>query len=328
MILVIGGAGYIGSHVVKLLRRFGKEVLVLDDLSTGRREALLGASLIEGDFGNPDLLRQIFQQYSIDTVFHFAAFIDVEDSVKNPMAYYRNNGVNLGTLLEACVEFKVPRFIYSSSASVYGEVQGAQIPETYMTNPVSPYGRTKLLGEWLVNDVGAATGMSTVCLRYFNVAGADPDGQLGQYSITAKHLIKTALQVALGRRHKIEIFGTDYPTPDGTAVRDFIHVSDLADAHLKAYEYITHKKDSLILNCGYGQGYSVLEVINAVEKVTGIELNKAKAKRREGDPVCVVADNHKIKQLLNWRPQYNNLEFIIKTAYDWELSYSRCLGLY
>ncbi len=317
-ILVTGGAGYIGSHVLKLLTQRGESVVILDDLSTGNKEAVVGAPLKVGNFGNTTLLHEIFNSFNITTVFHFAAFIDVEESVRNPLSYYQNNVSHLISLLEFCKQYEVTYFIYSSSAAVYGIVNQATVSEDHPTKPINPYGETKLIGEWLVRNVGSQSSMKTACLRYFNVAGADPDGQLGQSSTTAKHLIKAALQTALGKKKQLEIFGNDYNTPDGTALRDYIHVSDLASAHLAALDFISDKNESLLINCGYGTGYSVLDVIHAVERVTGVSLPKIYSPRRAGDPASLVADCSQLNHLLQWKPQYNDLEFIVKTAYEWE----------
>ncbi|HHH36520.1 MAG TPA: UDP-glucose 4-epimerase GalE, partial [Gammaproteobacteria bacterium] len=317
-ILVTGGAGYIGSHVVKQLAARGARVIVLDNLSTGFRESVIGGELIEGDTGDMALVRRILEEYGIRSVLHFAAHIVVPESVADPMKYYGNNTCNTRNLLACCAEAGVERFIFSSTAAVYGIPEEIPIAEDTPVQPINPYGSSKLMSEWMLRDLGAASGLRYVILRYFNVAGADPEGRIGQSTPEATHLIKVACQVLTGRRERIEIFGTDYPTPDGTCIRDYIHVDDLADAHLKALDYLAGGGDSTILNCGYGHGYSVREVLDAVQRVSGAPLAMAESGRRPGDPPALTANSERIRQTLGWTPRHDDLDFIVETALRWE----------
>ncbi len=318
-ILVTGGAGYIGSHVVKLLGKKGFEILTYDNLSTGHRWAVLYGDLIKADLADKETLRKVFKEFKPDAVMHFAASIIVPESVKNPLKYYRNNVVNTINLLEAMEEFGVKNFIFSSSAAVYGIPEKIPISENAPLNPINPYGETKATVERILRDLAnSKDNFRYVSLRYFNVAGADPEGKIGFAYPEATHLIIRALKVAKGEIEKLEIYGTDYPTPDGTCIRDYIHVMDIAEAHLIALEYLFDGGESGVFNCGYGHGFSVKEVVETVKKVTDREFKVIEAERRPGDPPFLVADNSKIKEKLQWKPKYDDLEFIIKTAWDWE----------
>jgi len=318
-ILVTGGAGYIGSHVVKLLGENGYKVLTYDNLSTGHKWAVLYGDLIKADLADKKALRKVFKEFKPDAVMHFAASIVVPESVKNPLKYYRNNVVNTINLLEAMEEFGVKNFIFSSSAAVYGIPKKIPISENAPLNPINPYGETKATVERILRDLAnSRDNFRYVSLRYFNVAGADPKGKIGFAYPKSTHLIIKALKVAKGEIEKLEIYGTDYPTPDGTCIRDYIHVMDIAEAHLIALEYLLDGGESDVFNCGYGHGFSVKEVVETVKKVTGREFKVIEAERRPGDPPFLVADNSKIKKKLQWKPKYDDLGFIIKTAWDWE----------
>ncbi len=317
-ILVTGGAGYIGSHVVKQLAARGERVIVLDNLSTGFRESVIGGELIEGDSGDMALVSRILKEHDIKSVLHFAAHIVVPESVADPMKYYGNNTCNTRNLLACCAEAGVERFIFSSTAAVYGIPQEIPIAEDSPVQPINPYGSSKLMSEWMLRDLARACGLNYVILRYFNVAGADPQGQIGQSTPEATHLIKVACEVLTGKRDRIEIFGTDYPTPDGTCIRDYIHVDDLADAHLKALDYLARGGESTILNCGYGHGYSVREVLDAVQRVNGAPLAIVESARRPGDPPALTADSGRIRDTLGWTPRHDDLDFIVDTALKWE----------
>ena len=323
-ILVTGGAGYIGSHVVKLLGKNGYEILTYDNLSTGHRWAVLYGDLIKADLANKEILKKVFKEFKPDAVMHFAASIVVPESVKNPLKYYKNNVVNTINLLEVMEEFGVKNFIFSSSAAVYGIPEKIPISENAPLNPINPYGETKATVERILRDLAnSKDNFRYVSLRYFNVAGADPEGKIGFAYPEATHLIIRALKVAKGEIEKLEIYGTDYPTPDGTCIRDYIHVMDIAEAHLIALEYLFDGGKSDVFNCGYGHGFSVKEVVETVKKVTGREFKVIEAERRPGDPPFLVADNSKIKKKLQWKPKYDDLEFIIKTAWDWEKKLTR-----
>ena len=283
-ILVTGGAGYIGSHVVRQLGEANERVVVLDNLSTGFRSAVLHGDLVVGDTGDRDLVSQILEQHKVDTIMHFAAHTIVPESVSDPLKYYRNNTCSSETLLECAAQAGVKNFIFSSSAAVYGIPDGGYAREDSMTNPINPYGTSKLMTEWMLRDISAASPMSYVSLRYFNVAGADPDGRIGQSTPAATLLVKVACEVAVGKRPSVDIFGTNYDTPDGTGIRDYIHVEDLATAHLQALTYLRDGGTSTTLNCGYGHGYSVREVLAAVQQANGQTINTVEAERRPGDP--------------------------------------------
>lgn len=317
-VLVTGGAGYIGSHVVIQLRSSGYEVVVLDNLSTGFRSAVLDAPLILGHTGDTDLLKKIFSQHQIDAVLHFAAHTIVPESVTQPLKYYGNNTCNSRSLLESCIHANVKHFVFSSTAAVYGIPKQLPVSENSPTNPINPYGTSKLMTEMMLRDLGYATDMRHIILRYFNVAGSDPQCRIGQSTPQATLLIKVACEAAVGKRDQIAIFGTDYPTEDGTGIRDYIHVHDLAAAHIQALQYLQQGGSSQTLNCGYGHGFSVREVLNSVAKINEQELDIVEKPRRSGDPPSLVAKVDKIKSLLNWTPEYDNLDEIVRTSLDWE----------
>jgi UDP-glucose 4-epimerase len=318
-VLVTGGAGYIGSHMVYALADAGEEVVVLDNLSTGFRWALpKQVPLYEGDTGDEKLTLEIVARHDIDSIIHFAASIVVPDSVADPLGYYRNNTANSRTLLEAAVKGGVHHFIFSSTAAVYGNPQSVPVSEDAPTVPMSPYGWSKLMTEIILRDTAAAHPLRYVALRYFNVAGADPALRTGQSTPAATHLIKVAVQTALGMRKKMQIFGTDYPTPDGTCIRDYIHVSDLVAAHSDALAYLRAGGDSVTLNCGYGRGFSVLEVIDTVKKVSGVDFTTELTGKRPGDPAQIVAASDRIRRLLKWTPQFDDLPTIVAHALAWE----------
>ncbi len=319
-ILVTGGAGYIGSHVVKLLGKKGYEILVLDNLSTGHKEAVLYEDLKVTDLSNKDELKQILQEFKPDAVMHFAAAIEVAESIENPAKYYRNNTVNTLNLLEAMIENGIKNFIFSSTAAVYGMPEEIPVKEDAPLAPINPYGQSKAFVEKILQNFNKAYGLNYVSLRYFNASGASPDGEIGESHNPETHLIPLVLKTAKEERKSIKIFGTDYPTPDGTAIRDYIHVMDLAEAHLLALDYLNETKKSDVFNLGYGHGYSVREVVDTAKKVTGIDFPVEETDRRPGDPAVLIADSTKAKQTLNWKPKYDDLEFIIKTAWNWELN--------
>lgn len=319
-ILVTGGAGYIGSHVVKLLGRQGEQVVVLDDLSTGNAEAVLYGELVEGNTADTELVDRLIKDHDIDTVMHFAAHTIVPESVENPLKYYRNNTAATRNLLECCQNNQVAHFVFSSTAATYGipaEDAGPCL-ETFPTAPINPYGMSKLMSEHMLEDLGNACDMRHVILRYFNVAGSDPEGEIGQSTANATLLIKVAAEVAVGKREQLMVFGTDYPTPDGTGVRDYIHVTDLAEAHLSALNYLRNGGKSTLLNCGYGSGFSVREVIDSMERVHGEKLNVREQPRRAGDPPALIAGVDKIHQTLDWKPAYDDLDKIVESALQWE----------
>jgi UDP-glucose 4-epimerase len=317
-ILVTGGAGYIGSHVVRQLGEAGEKTVVLDDLSTGFRQAVLYGDLVVGHTGDPACLAKIFREYDIDTVMHFAANTVVPESVADPLKYYGNNTCASRTLLEHAVKAGVKHFVFSSTAAVYGIPEGGEASEDTPTAPINPYGTSKLMTEWMLRDVAAVNPLRYVTLRYFNVAGSDPEGRIGQSTPKATLLTKVACEVAVGKRPYVSIFGTDYPTPDGTGVRDYIHVEDLADAHLKALAYLRAGGESTTLNCGYGRGYSVRELLATVERVAGHPIEKREEPRRAGDPPTLVARATRIRATLGWQPRHDDLEKIVKTSLEWE----------
>lgn len=318
-VLVTGGAGYIGSHMVLALTDAGEDVVVLDNLSTGYWWAISPkAKLVEGDIGDEALLGRLMAEHRFDAVVHFAGSIVVPDSVSDPLGYYLNNTVKSRMLMAAAVKAKVPRFIFSSTAAVYGNPKTLPVFETEAPAPISPYGTSKLMTEWMLRDASIAHGLQYVALRYFNVAGADPQGRSGQSTPRATHLIKVACQTALGQRTHMDVFGTDYDTPDGTCLRDYIHVSDLIAAHMDALGYLRGGGDSGVFNCGYGRGYSVLEVIRAVEKAHGAAFKVNLVGRRAGDPAGIVAGAERARSILGWKPRYDDLDFIVKSALDWE----------
>ena len=318
-ILVTGGAGYIGSHMALELLDAGEKVVVLDNLTTGFRWAVPDkATLVVGDFGDDDLVTETLARYDIEEIIHFAARIVVPESVSDPLGYYLNNTAKARSLLESAVDGGVKHFIFSSTAAVYGEPEQNPVTEDERLKPISPYGRSKLMTEWMLEDTAKATPLSYVALRYFNVAGADPKGRSGQSTPNATHLIKVAVQAALGRRKGMEVFGADYATPDGSCLRDYIHVTDLARAHLDALRHLRGGGDSLVCNVGYQRGYSVLEVIDVVKKVSGVDFPVTISGRRPGDPAAIVASNERIRTKLGWVPQHDNLEEIVRQALDWE----------
>ncbi|HTV32070.1 MAG TPA: UDP-glucose 4-epimerase GalE [Methylocella sp.] len=318
-ILVTGGAGYIGGHMTLGLLDAGESVVVLDDLSTGFAWAVPPeAKLVVGDFGDAALVASLIREYSIDAVAHFAAKIVVPESVADPLTYYLNNASKARNLIECAVHGGVEHFIFSSTAAVYGEPDVNPVFETAPLRPINPYGRSKFMVEWMLADVAAAHSLRYVALRYFNVAGADPQGRLGQSTPAATHLIKVASQTALGQRAGLDLFGTDYPTPDGTCVRDYIQVSDLIEAHLLALRHLRAGGESLALNCGYGFGFSVLEVIEVVKQVSGVDFEVRLKERRPGDPASLVAGAERIRSEFGWVPKHNDLREIVRQALDWE----------
>jgi UDP-glucose 4-epimerase len=318
-ILVSGGAGYIGSHMVLELLDRGENVVVLDNLSTGFWWAVPPeATLVKGDIGDQELVERVIAEHGITEIAHFAARIVVPESVSDPLGYYLNNTVKTRALLESAVRGGVKRVIFSSTAAVYGEPAVSPVPEEIELAPINPYGRSKLMSEWMLSDVARAHGLGFVVLRYFNVAGADPKGRSGQSSPNATHLIKVAGQAALGQRAALEVFGTDYPTPDGTCIRDYIHVTDLARAHLSALEHLRAGGANLTLNCGYGRGYSVSEVVRVVKQVSGVDFPVKLSGRRAGDPASLVARADRIRTELGWRPEHDDLEEIVRQALAWE----------
>ena len=318
-ILVTGGAGYIGSHMVLALADRGEQVVVIDNLSTGFPWLLPpNVALRGGDVGDQGFVKSVIEEFGVDEIAHFAAKIVVPESVENPLLYYGNNTAKSRLLIETAVQNGVKRFIFSSTAAVYGDVSGEPVGEDRAPNPVSPYGRSKLMTEWMLEDASRAHGMKFIALRYFNVAGADPQGRSGQSFPQATHLIKVAVQTALGKRAHMDIFGTDYATPDGTCVRDYIHVTDLASAHVDALAYLRRGGDSMIMNCGYGRGFSVLEVVEVVRKVTGVNFKANIGPRRAGDPAAIVAKSDLIREALGWTPKHDDLEEIVGRAFAWE----------
>ncbi|MEO1004646.1 MAG: UDP-glucose 4-epimerase GalE [Cyanobacteria bacterium J06638_38] len=317
-ILVTGGAGYIGSHTVKKLGEAGHEVIVYDNLSTGSADAVLYGELIQGELNDREKLAQVFAQHKFDAALHFAASISVPESLAQPLAYYYNNTCNVVNLLQCCEKFQVNRFVFSSTAAVYGEVQESPVQESSPTLPINPYGKSKLMSENIIRDYADASELQYVILRYFNVAGADSSGKIGQMGKKAAHLIKVGCDAALGIRQSASIYGTDYPTPDGTGIRDYIHVEDLATAHVDALNYLARESTSQILNCGYGTGYSVKQVLSKIQEISGVDFPITETSRREGDPACVVASGAKIRQVIGWQPQHNSLDEIISSALAWE----------
>jgi len=317
-ILVTGGAGYIGSHVLLQLQARGERVVVLDNLYTGFRQAVRDVPLVVGDVADRELVGRTLREYEVDTVLHFAANTIVPESVSDPLKYYGNNTCATRTLLEVCLANQVRSVVFSSTAAVYGIPAGGVAAEDTALAPINPYGTSKLMSEWILRDVAAASPLRYVALRYFNVAGSDPQGRIGQATRKATLLIKVACEVAVGRRPHLSIFGTDYDTPDGTGVRDFIHVEDLARAHLDALDYLRGGGATTVLNCGYGHGYSVREVLASVERVSGKKLPVREEPRRAGDPPVLVARAERIRRELGWRPQLDDLDCIVKSSLAFE----------
>jgi len=317
-ILVTGGAGYIGSHAVKALGKAGHEICVFDNLSTGHEWAVLSGKLVKGDLEDRAAIDAALRAFRPEAVMHFAAYIQVEESVREPLKYYRNNVANTLNLLDAMRASGVGSFIYSSTAAVYGIPEQIPVRESAPMLPINPYGMTKVMIERVLGDLASATDFRYVALRYFNVAGADSGGELGQAYREATHLITRALKTAHGEFAKLYIYGTDYPTPDGTCIRDYIHVDDLAEAHVRALEHLFASGRSAVMNCGYGSGYSVKEVVETAKRVTGIDFPVEETGRRAGDPPALVADSTKLMQATGWKPRYNDLEYIIRTAWEWE----------
>jgi len=318
-VLVTGGAGYIGSHMVLALVEAGERVVVVDNLTTGFSSFLPeGVPLFIGDAGDENLVEGVISAHNVDAIIHFAGSVVVPDSMRDPLAYYRNNTMTTRSLLNVAVRCGVKRFIFSSTAAVYGNPEQMPVPEEAPTRPLSPYGSSKLMTEIMLHDVASAHDMQFVVLRYFNVAGADPQARIGLATIGATHLLKIAVEAATGQRARIEVYGTDYPTPDGSCIRDFIHVSDLAQAHRAALAYLRDGGESATLNCGYGRGYSVLETIEAVRRVSGRNFAVQYAPRRPGDIMTMIADTGRIRSTLDWTPQYDDLETIATHALAWE----------
>jgi UDP-glucose 4-epimerase len=318
-VLVTGGAGYIGSHTVQALVEAGESVVVIDNLSTGFSNFVPGGvPLFVGDAGDETLVEDVIAQHQVESIIHFAGSVVVPDSMRDPLQYYRNNTMTTRSLLNAAVRCGVNRFIFSSTAAVYGNPHQVPVPEDAPTRPLSPYGSSKLMTEIMLHDVASAHDMAYVVLRYFNVAGADPLARIGLATVGATHLLKIAVEAATGQRAKIDVFGTDYPTPDGSCIRDFIHVSDLAEAHRAALSYLRDGGTSATLNCGYGRGYSVLETIEAVKRISGRNFAVQYAPRRPGDIMTMVADVGRIRATLDWTPQYDDLETIAQHALAWE----------
>ena len=318
-VLVTGGAGYIGSHMVHALVEAGESVVVIDNLSTGFSAFLPeGVALFIGDAGDENLVEGVIEQHDIESIIHFAGSVVVPDSMRDPLGYYRNNTFTTRNLLNAAVKRGIGRFVFSSTAAVYGNPDQVPVTEIAPTRPLSPYGFSKLMSEIMLHDVAAAHGMKYVVLRYFNVAGADPQGRVGLATAGATHLLKIAVEAATGQRAKIDVFGADYPTPDGSCIRDFIHVSDLAQAHRSALTYLRGGGDSVTLNCGYGRGYSVIETIEAVRRISGRNFAIQHAPRRAGDIMTMVADTSRMRAVLDWSPQYDNLDTIATHALAWE----------
>ena len=318
-VLVTGGAGYIGSHMAYALADRHEKVVVIDNLTTGLRPLVCESStFVKGDVGDKTVIREILRKYEIDTVMHFAASTSVPESVSHPLLYYANNSANTLALVQSCVEEDVQTFVFSSTAAVYGAPHVNPVNEAATLHPISPYGRSKVMAEWILRDAALAHPFRYVALRYFNVAGADPAGRTGQSTPQASHLVKKACQVALGRFSQLEIFGMDYPTPDGTGERDYIHVSDLVSAHLAALDHLRNGGESTVLNCGYGHGTSVREIIRAVEQISGRKIRTVERERRLGDPARVVADSTQIRKKFGWIPQYDDVMELVRSAYVWE----------
>jgi UDP-glucose 4-epimerase len=317
-VLVVGGAGYIGSHMVKMLSASGAGVITLDDLSKGYRDAVLGGEFIEGSLGDKAILRDVLKRHDFDAVMHFASFIEVGESVRDPRKYYENNLTNTLNLLDAMLEAGIKRFVFSSTAAVYGTPEHVPITEDHVKAPINPYGASKWMVEQVLQDYDRAYGLKSVCLRYFNAAGADPDGELGERHDPETHLIPLVLQAASGRRPQISVFGRDYDTPDGTCIRDYVHVTDLCEAHLLALHHLGTRGESAAFNLGNGEGFSVQQVIDTARVVTGRDIRVIYSERRPGDPPRLVADSSKARQVLGWKPKYSDLAMMIEHAWRWE----------
>jgi UDP-glucose 4-epimerase len=317
-VLVTGGAGYIGSHVARQLGEAGESVIVLDNLITGFRSAVLSAEFVQGDTGDADLVNRVISDNNVKTIMHFAAHTIVPESVAEPLKYYRNNTCSSRNLIDCALNGGVKNFVFSSTAAVYGLPPAGRASEDSPTAPINAYGTSKLMTEWMLRDVAAVNDFNYVALRYFNVAGSDPGCRIGQSTPKATLLTKVACEAAVGKRDKVFMFGTDYDTPDGTGVRDYIHVEDLATAHLDALRYLRDGGESATLNCGYGHGYSVREVLEAVQRAAGKPLPIEEGPRRAGDPPVLVSVADKIRQVLGWQPQHDDLDFIVATSLAWE----------
>lgn len=320
-VLVVGGAGYIGSHMVKMLSQAGHNVTTLDNLSNGYKDAVLYGDFVEGDIADESLLNKLFSETKFDGVMHFASYIQVGESVEKPSMYYRNNVCNTHTLLNAMIEHEIKCFIFSSTAATFGEPEYTPIDEAHSQKPINPYGHSKLMVEQILADFDHAYGLKSVSLRYFNAAGADPEGELGERHIPETHLVPLVLQAASGRRDNITIFGTDYDTPDGTCLRDYIHIKDLCSAHLLGLEHLVAGGESKAYNMGNGLGYSIKEVIDVAKKVTGTDFEVKLGDRRDGDPARLVADSSLLQKELGWEPEFAELEDIILHAWEWEKKY-------
>ena len=320
-VLVTGGAGYIGSHMVKMLLQQNHEVVVFDNLVGGFRDAVIGGEFYFGDLKNKDDLKAVFSKHHFDGVINFASYIQVGESVDKPSMYYANNLANTLNLLDVMVEYNVKAFIFSSTAAIFGEPEYTPIDEKHPKSPINPYGLSKYMVEQILADYDRAYGLKSICLRYFNAAGADPDGELGERHDPETHLIPLILQAASGRRESITIFGNDYDTPDGTCLRDYIHITDLCQAHLQGLEQLHNGSESMAFNLGNGQGFSVQEVIDTTVKVSGRDIKIITSERRAGDPARLVADSTLARQVLGWKPQYAELDTIIKHAWQWEQSF-------
>ena len=318
-VLVTGGAGYIGSHAILALREAGYPVVVIDNLTTGERRLVpKDVPLVVGNIADQELVSAVISEHKCKAAMHFAGSVIVPESIIDPLKYYANNTATSRDLIACCVREGIKAFIFSSTATVYGNPQCVPLPETAETLPVNPYGTSKLMTEWMLRDVSAATGMHHAILRYFNVAGADPAGRSGQSGPDSSHLIRVACELIVGKRSKMSVFGTDYTTPDGTCIRDYVHVSDLAEAHVLALEHLLRHGENVILNCGYGHGFSVWQVIDVVRKLVGSELAIHMSARRAGDAEILVSDSRKIRETLGWKPRFDDLETIVNTALDWE----------
>jgi len=320
-ILVVGGAGYIGSHMVKKLANAGNDVITLDNLSYGYRDAVKYGEFVEGDLGDDAVLDRLFTAHNIDAVMHFAGFIQVGESMTKPSMYYHNNVANTLILLDAMLRFNVKNFIFSSTAAIFGEPEYTPIDEKHLKQPINPYGHTKLMIEQVLDDYDSAYGLRSTCLRYFNAAGADPDGELGERHVPETHLIPLILQAASGRREDIKVFGDDYETDDGTCVRDYIHINDLCEAHSLALKKMIADDKSARYNLGNGKGFSVKQVIDVAKEVSGNNFKVSIEPRRAGDPAVLVADATQAKQVLNWTAEFAELKSIVQTAWDWEINF-------